>query len=68
MAKQQFGMQMSRARRPQVNVYTGLLLGAVLSLATAVGFMAIAAKEVGPGGEWGGALKLQAKGRVNLGN
>lgn len=68
MAKQQFGMQMSRARRPVPNVYTALLLGAVLCLAAAVGFMAFAAKEVGPGGSWAGALKLQPKsGRVDVG-
>ncbi|HBS29254.1 MAG TPA: hypothetical protein DEB06_07335 [Phycisphaerales bacterium] len=66
--KQQFGMQMSRAARPVPNVYAGLMLGAVVCLAAAVGFMALAAKEVGPGGAWAGALKLHPKsGRVDIG-
>jgi hypothetical protein len=47
----QFGMQMpgGRARRAaSMNIYTGLLFAAVVSLAVACGFMWMAASKVGP--------------------
>lgn len=67
----QLGMQMPgshRRRRPVPNVYAGLLLGAVVCLAAAVGFMFYAGMRVGPGGDAMGALKLHPKqGEVRLG-
>ena len=60
----QLGMQMPgshRRRRPVPNVYAGLLLGAVVCLGAAVGFMVYAGMRVGPGGDIMGALKLHPK-------
>ncbi len=57
----QLGMQMPgshRRRRPTPNVYAGLLLGAVICLGAAVGFMVYAGMKVGPGGDIMGAFKL----------
>ena len=48
----QFGMQMPGGRMKReasMNVYTGLLFVAVVALATASGFMWVAAKKVGMG-------------------
>ncbi len=67
----QFGMQMpgsSRRRRATPNVYSGMLLGAVVCLAAAVGFMLYAGMKVGPGGNIMGAFTLHpTKGAVKLG-
>ncbi len=55
------GMQMPGRRRAKAaspNVYTGLLLGAVASLAVAVVFVAMAGMKIGPGGGPMGALKV----------
>ena len=49
----QFGMQMPGGRMKReasMNVYTGLLFVAVAALATAAGFMWVAAKKVGDQG------------------
>ena len=49
----QFGMQMPGGRMKReasMNVYTGLLFVAVAALATACGFMWVAAKKVGVDG------------------
>lgn len=49
----QFGMQMPGGRMKRaasMNIYTGLLFCAVLSLAVACGFMWTAASKVGVGG------------------
>lgn len=67
----QLGMQMpgsQRRRRASPNVYAGLLLGAVVCLAAAVGFMVYAGMKVGPGGDIMGAFKLHPPGQVRLGN
>jgi hypothetical protein len=55
------GMQMpgrNRLRAASPNVYTGLLLGAVASLATAVVFVALAGMKIGPGEGPMAALKV----------
>ncbi len=66
-----FGMQMpgsSRRRRATPNVYSGMLLGAVICLGAAVGFMLYAGMRVGPGGDLMGAFKLHPEsGPVKLG-
>ena len=64
----QFGMQMPGGRLKRtaaMNVYTGLLFLAVVSLATACGFMWVAAKKVGTeenpfGIQKANAVKLKA--------
>ncbi len=59
------GMQMPGRRRLKAampNVYTGLLLGAVASLATAVVFVALAGMKVGPGEGPMAALKVHKDG------
>lgn len=65
----QFAMQMpgaQRARSAPLNVYTGLLLAAVMSLAAAVGFVVYAGMQVGPGEGPMAAVKLHPEGRVEL--
>lgn len=55
------GMQMPGRRRQKAaspNVYTGLLLGAVASLATAVVFVTLAGMKIGPGEGPMSALKV----------
>lgn len=62
----QFGMQMpgGRMRREaSMNVYTGLLFVAVVALATACGFMWIAAKKVGGNGN---PFEIQKASNVKL--
>ena len=62
----QFGMQMpgGRMRREaSMNVYTGLLFVAVVALATASGFMWVAAKKVGVDGN---PFQIQKAGSVKL--
>ncbi|MBL8746890.1 MAG: hypothetical protein JNK58_11105 [Phycisphaerae bacterium] len=67
----QFAMQMpgaQRARSAPVNIYTGLLVAAVVSLVGAIGFVAYAGMQVGPGGGVTAAVKLHPKGgKVTLG-
>ena len=64
----QFGMQMpgGRGRRTAaMNIYTGLLLLAVVSLAVACGFMYLASSKVGVNGqafEFQKARSIQLKG------
>jgi hypothetical protein len=48
----------NRLRAASPNVYTGLLLGAVASLATAVVFVALAGMKIGPGEGPMAALKV----------
>lgn len=66
----QFGMQMpgaQRARGASMNIYTGLMLAAVVSLLAAVGFVVYAGMQIGPGEGPMAALKLHPEGRVQLG-
>ena len=64
----QFGMQMPGGRMKRtaaMNVYTGLLFCAVLALATACGFMYMAATKVGVGGspfgiQKAGSIQIQS--------
>lgn len=61
----QFGMQMpgsQKARGAQMNVYTGLILLAVVALAAAVGFGFLAGMKLGPGSGPMAALKLHPPG------
>ncbi|MDX2116118.1 MAG: hypothetical protein SFZ24_10950 [Planctomycetota bacterium] len=65
----QFAMQMpgsQRRRSSTMNIYTGLLLGAVFCLAAAVGFVAYAGMQVGPGEGPLAALKFHPEGRVEF--
>lgn len=66
----QFGMQMPGAQRGRSagpNVYSGILLGAVVCLAAAVGFMLYAGARVGPGGGLMAAFKVHPdRGPVQL--
>lgn len=62
----QFGMQMpgGRVKRTaSMNIYTGLLFCAVLALATACGFMWMAASKVGVNGN---PFGIQEPGRISL--
>ena len=62
----QFGMQMPGGRMKReasMNVYTGLLFVAVVALATASGFMWVAAKKVGVDGN---PFTIQKAGAVRL--
>jgi hypothetical protein len=62
----QFGMQMpgGRMRRTaSMNIYTGLLFVAVVALATASGFMWVAAKKVGVAGN---PFQIQKSGAVQI--
>ena len=62
----QFGMQMpgGRGRRTAaMNIYTGLLLLAVVSLGVACGFMYMAAGRVGVNGQ---PFEFQSAGKVQL--
>lgn len=57
----EMGMQMPGRRRARVaspNVYTGLLMAAVASLAVAVVFVAMAGMRIGPGEGPMAALKV----------
>lgn len=66
----QLGMQMPgtyRARGASMNIYTGLMLAAVLSLVAAVGFVFYAGMQVGPGEGPMAAIKLHEPGKVTLG-
>ena len=59
----QFGMQMPggrASRTASMNIYTGLLFAAVVALAVACGFMWVAAKKVGEGGNPFGIQKAGA--------
>jgi hypothetical protein len=62
----QIGMQMPGGRinrGPTLNVYTGLLLMAVVCLAVACGFMYNAASKLGKGGD---AFSPQEVGKIDL--
>ncbi len=67
----QFGMQMPGGRMKReasMNVYTGLLFVAVAALATASGFMWVAAKKVGVAGnpfgvQKAGSIKIEKQGK-----
>jgi len=62
----QLGMQMPGGRinqGPQLNVYTGLLLMAVVCLAVASGFAFVAAGKLGKGGD---AFSPQQAGKIEL--
>lgn len=62
----QMGMQMPgghAVRRAQPDVYTGLMLFAVVSLAVATAFVYMAGQRVGPDGD---AFSLQERGSVKL--
>lgn len=67
----QLGMQMPGAQRTRSagpNVYSGLLLGAVVCLMVAVGFLFYAGTMVGPGGGMMAALKIHPAGqKLDLG-
>ncbi len=67
---QPVGMSMpgaSRGRRPTPNVYTGLLLVAVVCLLAAVIVVWMNGRIIGPGGDLMAALNVQpAKGQLNL--
>ena len=65
----QLGMQMpgaQRTRTASMNVYTGLMLAAVVSLLAAVGLVFYAGMQVGPGEGPMAALKLHPPGQVQL--
>lgn len=63
----QMGMQLpgaQRKRAPSINVYTGLAMCAVASLAAAVVLVYLAAVKVGPDAGPLGALKLHPQGQT----
>ena len=65
----QYGMQMPGAQRPRranPNVYTGMMLCAVLALAAAVVVVGMAAIKVAPEAGPLGALKMQDPNKVTL--
>jgi len=66
----QMGMQLpgtQRKRAPVINVYTGLMMCAVVALAAASFVMFRAASAIGPSDQGVmGALKLHPKGQVKL--
>ena len=66
----QMGMQLpgaQRKRSPAINVYTGLMMCAVVALAAATFVMFRAASAVGPADQGiMGALKIHPKGQVKL--
>lgn len=66
----QFGMQMPGAKRPRtssMNIYTGLMLVAVVCLLGAVIASFRAGQMVGPGGDFMAALKIHPQGQIQLG-
>lgn len=67
----QFAMQMpgaQRARSAPLNIYTGLMVAAVVSLIAAIGFVMYAGMQVGPDGGPMAAVKLhQSGGKISLG-
>lgn len=66
----QFAMQMpgaQRARSAPLNVYTGLMLAACVSLLAAIGFVMYAGMQVGPNGGPMAAVSLHSEGKVSLG-
>lgn len=68
----QFGMQMPAGtlqRGPVMNVYTGLLLLAVLALAAASAFVFVQGAMIGPGGNNALGVHVPEKGKpLDLGN
>lgn len=65
----QFAMQMpgaQRARTAPLNIYTGLMLVAVVCLLAAIGFVFYAGTKVGPSGGPMAAVTLHQKGQVRL--
>lgn len=68
---QQIGMSMpgaSRGRRATPNVYTGLMLVAVVCLLAACVVVWLNGRVIGPGGDAMSALSIHPKGAIRLGN
>ncbi|HHN78607.1 MAG TPA: hypothetical protein ENK11_08055 [Phycisphaerales bacterium] len=63
----QFGMQMPgggpQIRKPQPDVYTGLMLFSLIAIGAALAFVWIAGQKVGPDGN---AMALQDRGSIKL--